>query len=145
VRGEIAVPSQPGLFEADLKPVPGSMNDSSVIRTALVEAIRRSGHSREVIADKMSALTGTEITVRRINAFTAESREDYRFPLELARAFCTVTGDFSLLHWIAELSSLRLITDTEFELLCLGREYLIQKRASETIGMLEKRLQGVEL
>ena len=122
------------------------MNDASVIRTALVDAIRRSGLSREAIADQMSALTGTEISVRRINAFTAESREDYRFPLELARAFCMVTRDFTLLYRIAELSGLRLITNTDFELCCLGREFLAQRRASENITFLEKRLQGrVEL
>jgi hypothetical protein len=121
------------------------MNDAHVVRAALVEAIRTCGKSRETLADLMSALTATPITVTRLNAFTAESREDRRFPLELARAFCIATGDFSLLRSVAERSGLRLINETEWDLLNLGREYLKQKRASDKANVIEQRLSGVDL
>jgi hypothetical protein len=121
------------------------MNDATAVRSALVESIRRSGKSRETLADEMSSLTGTKVTTRRINAFSAESREDYRFPLELLRAFCFATGDFSLLCRIAELLGLRVIDSTEVDLLELGREMLRQKRSAEKAAMLERRLQGVDL
>lgn len=93
----------------------------------------------------MSLLTGTKVTERRINAFTAESREDFRFPLELLRAFCVATGDFSLIQQLAESLGLHLITEQESALLDLGREYLRQKRASENVAKLEQRLRGVDL
>jgi len=121
------------------------MNDAGIVRAALVEAIRTCGKSREQLADEMSTLTGTEVTARRINAFTAESREDYRFPSELARAFCEATGDFSLLKRLAELAGFHLVTQTEYELLRLGREYLKQKRANENVALIERSLVGVEL
>lgn len=136
---------QASLFDGRKEVVPGTLNDAGVVRAALIEAIRKCGKSREELADQMSSLTGTEVTVRRINAFTAESREDYRFPSELARAFCLATGDFSLLRRQAELAGFHLVTETEYELLRLGREYLRQKRASSQVEMLEKRLAGVEL
>lgn len=140
-----AVNRQPTLFDGHKELVPGTLNDSGVVRAALVEAIRRCGKSRELLADEMSMLTGTEITVRRINAFTAESREDYRFPSELARAFCVATRDFTLMRRQAELAGFHLVSETEYELLQLGREYLHQKRASSQVEMLEKRLAGVDL
>lgn len=136
--------AQPRLFPDDPPPIPGSMNDAHVVRAALVETIRACGKSRETLAGEMSALTGAEITVTRINGFTAESREDRRFPLELLRAFCTATGDFNLLRSVAERSGFRLINDVEWELLNLGREYLKQKRASEKADTIEQRLSRIE-
>jgi hypothetical protein len=136
---------QPSLFEARPSPSPGSLNDTSEVRDCLVEAIRRSGKSRAAIADEMSKLTAAEITVRRINAMTAESREDYSFPAELVRAFCVVTNDFCLLRRLAELSGFRLIDEAEYDLLELGRQYLFQKRSEQQIAMLERKLGGRDL
>jgi hypothetical protein len=140
-----AVNREQMLFDQAPQMVPGSMNDASLVRAALVESIRKCGKSRETIADQMSMLTGTEVTVRRLNAFTAESREDFRWPAELDRAFCAVTGCNELMCCRAELAGFRLITKDEAELLELGREYIRHKRAHERVEMLEKRLQGVDL
>jgi hypothetical protein len=136
---------QANLFSNGLSADPGSMNDGQLVKSAVVEAIRRSGKTRESLADQMSALTGMEITVRRINGFTAESREDLRFPLELVRAFCVATGDFSILRRVAELAGFRLVDAAEWDLLELGKEFLRQKRATEKVAALEARLRGVEL
>jgi hypothetical protein len=141
----ISVNRQRGLFEDPQSVIPGSVNDASVIRAGLVEAIRKCGKSRESLAEDMSRLTGSEVTVRRLNAFTAESREDFRFPAELARAFCVATGDFSLLRNLTEMAGFKVVTETEFEMLRLGREYLRQKRANENVALLEARLAGVDL
>ena len=140
-----AVISQPDLFADGSPASPGSMNDAAVVRSVLIESIRGSGKSRETLADEMSSLTGTEITVRRINGFTADSRDDYRFPLELARAFCVATHDFTLLRRIAEMAGFNLIDAAGIDLLELGTEFLRQKRASEKVAALEARLRGVEL
>jgi hypothetical protein len=120
------------------------MHDAHIVRAALVDAIRGCGKSRETIADEMSALSGVEITVRRLDGFTAESREDLRFPMELARAFCVVTGDTNLLRSVVAGLGLQLINAVEWDLLNLGREYLKQKRATEKARLLEQRLSGVE-
>jgi len=136
---------QEGLFEKAELPPPGSMDDSALVRETLVRAIKESGKSRAQIADEMSRLTGRTITEITLNKFSAESRTDYRWPAELDRAFCAATGDDQLLRCRAERAGYRVITKQEYELLELGREYLKQKRASEHISVLEKRLQGVDL
>jgi hypothetical protein len=136
---------QPGLFAEAPNPLPGSLNDSSLVRSALVEAMRGSPLSREEIAERISLLSGSAVTVRRVNAFASESRDDYRFPLELLRALCVAIGDFSPLRRIAEAAGFRLIDANEADLLELGRETLKQKRAGENVALLEKRLQGFDL
>ena len=140
----ISANRQRGLFEVTEDTVPGSLNDCGIIREVLADSIKKSGKSRAQIADIMSRLTGTGVTERRLNAYTAESREDMRFPLELMRAFCIATGDFTLLHVIAGMAGLRVVTKTEFDVLQLGHEYLTHKRAAENMALLEKRLAGKE-
>jgi len=133
------------LFSGLGKALPGSLNDAAIVRGVLVDSIRRCGKSREQIADAMSFYAGTEITVRRLNGFTAESADDYRFPAELDRAFCAATDDSRLLFCRVELAGYKVISESEAELLDLGREYLRQKRAAENVALLEKRLVGVDL
>jgi hypothetical protein len=119
---------------------PGSLNDAKLVREILAEAIRKCGKSRAQLADDMSELTGSEVTVRRLNAFTAKSREDWPFPLELARAFCVATGDFTLLFSPIELSGFRVISAEEGDVLDLGRQFLKRKAADERMSLLEAKL-----
>ncbi|WP_148210158.1 hypothetical protein [Candidatus Korobacter versatilis] len=124
------------------RPVPGSMDDASLVRGILVDAIRKCGKSRPQIADELTELVGRKITERQLNGFTAESREDFRWPSELDRAFCFVTGDDRLLRTRAELAGFRVITVAEYDLLELGRQYLIRKRADAVVSRLEGALSG---
>ncbi len=124
---------------------PGSMNDAALIRAIVVDAMKHCTKSRAQIADEMSLLVGTQVTERMLNAFAADSREDHRFPSELARAFCAVVGDDRLLTCCAEAAGLHVIDETGWELLELGREYLRQKRSASAVAGLEKRLAGVEV
>lgn len=126
-------------------PESGELNDASRVRETLARSIKHCGKSREQIAESMSRLCGYSITVTMLNAFTAESRDDRRFPLELLRAFCIATGDSSLLVAIVHALNLELITETESNVLALGREYLRQKRATETMRSLEEQLARREL
>ncbi len=103
------------------------------------------GLSRVQIADAIARLTGLSVTERQLNNFSADSRPEYRFPLELTRAFCTVTGDDRLLTFSAELAGLHVIDDDGMQLLELGREYLRQKRAAAAMASYERILQGVEI
>jgi hypothetical protein len=74
----------------------GLLNLAADVRKAMTTAIRESGKSREQIAGEMSVATGMPITLYMLNAWTAESREDHRFPLQYAVAFEAVTGSFAL-------------------------------------------------
>jgi hypothetical protein len=142
---KIAVQTQPSLFDGHPGALPGSLNDSAVVRGVLIQSIRKSGKSRAQIAEDISFLSGRDVTEISLNKFTAESRTDYRWPAELDRAFCRATGDDTLLRCRAELAGYRMIDATESDLLDLGKEMLRQKRAAENMALLERRLQGVDL
>lgn len=121
------------------------MNDSAMIRAVASEAMKNCGLSRAHIADAMTRLVGAQVTERQLNNFVADCRAEYRFPAELQRAFCAVTGDDRLLTCAAEAAGLHVIDDTGWELLELGREFLKQKRATAAMAAFERRLAGVEI
>lgn len=124
---------------------PGSLDDSKMIREALICAIKRSGKTRVAIAEEMQYLLGRPVTEKMLNAFTAESRDDRRWPAEFDRAFCQATGDYSLLIDRVQATGLRVISSEEEKLLDLGREYLRRKRAEQKIKALESDFDGVDL
>lgn len=122
----------------------GSLNDESMVRAVVTDAIKRSGKSREQIAEEMSRLLAIAVTARMVTAFTSESKELHRWPGAWDRAFCAAVNDTRLLFCRVELAGFHVITAAEAELLDLGREYLRQKRASERMAMIEAGLRGVE-
>lgn len=76
---------------------PGFLDLDSAIRKTLSRAITAcSCKSRADIAAELSAETGTQISVRMLDQFTAESRRPYRFPAAWVIPFCRITGDDAL-------------------------------------------------
>jgi len=124
---------------------PGALNDDSMVRGIITDAIKRCGKSREQIADEMSDALALPVTARMIASFTAESKELHRWPGAWDRAFCQVTGDERLMVFRIERSGLHVINDSEKDLLELGRQFLIRNQADEQIALLQKRLHGVAL
>lgn len=121
------------------------MNDDSLVRGIIGDSIKRSGKSREQIADEMQRLLGVQVTARMITSFTAESKELHRWPGAWDRAFCRAVNNDAILRCRVEAAGLFVIGPEERELMELGREYLRQKRASQQVEMIEKRLQGCDL
>ena len=70
----------------------GSMNVDDLLRRSLNRAIKRCPLSRPQIAGEMSHLLGVDITKAMIDAWTAESKDNYRIPASYLPAFCQVTG-----------------------------------------------------
>lgn len=139
-----SLPACPSASLPDFDPAI-SLNDDSMVRAVVTASIKRSGKSRELIADEMSALLGLTVTARMITSFTAESKELHRWPGAWDRAFCKVTGDDTLLRCRAEAAGYRLIRDEEVHLLELGRQYLRRRRADAEAAALERKLAGVDL
>jgi len=123
----------------------GTMNDAAMVRSVIVDAMRKCNKSRASIADEMSHLTGTKVTERMLNCYAADSREDARFPQELQRAFCAATGDTRLLTFGAEAAGLHVIDDAGKDLMEIGRRYLTRKRSEAELAELERRLEGTQL
>ncbi|MBE3574569.1 MAG: hypothetical protein IMW99_03805 [Firmicutes bacterium] len=102
-------------------PAAGSMNQATLIRAGISEAIRKSGMKRWEIAGRISELTGCEVTESMLNAWSAESRDDRRFPAELLAAFCYVTGDRELLRTILQPLGCHLFETEQAVMAELGR------------------------
>ncbi|MCM0018538.1 MAG: hypothetical protein NBV67_00940 [Tagaea sp.] len=102
-------------FDADNAPVPapGSLNWDGELRAALGEAIKRSEKSRAEIAAEMETLLGNDpnfpIGVSTIDAWTAPSRTDWRFPLLYLPAFVQATGATWLLARVAGKSGHKIV------------------------------------
>jgi hypothetical protein len=121
------------------------LNDGFVIRAVVTQSIKNCGKSRDAIAEEMTVLLGTQVTKRALDSYTSESADQNRFPSQYTRAFCHVTGDWSLLHCVSERAGLHVISKAELKLTELGRQYVIQKRAAEMIQHLEEDLREVAL
>ncbi len=81
-------------FQND-KPAPkpiGSFNIDRPFREAISEALKRSPLSRYQVAARMSELTDTDITKTMLDSWTAESKEQHRFPAIFLSAFCDAVG-----------------------------------------------------
>ena len=92
-----------GLFQVPRPPEPvgGSLNVGPELRATLSRVLKECPDSREVVAGRMSELLGVEISVHQLNAWTAESREGWRFPFEYAAAFEQATGCHALTELLA--------------------------------------------
>jgi hypothetical protein len=121
-------------------PPPGSCDDDAVVRGLITDSIKRSNKSRDAIAEEMSQLTGQKITLRMLNAYTAEAAERHRFPLSFARAFCVAVSDWLLLTFIAERAGFRLIDSRDAQVLEVGRAYLAQRKLSSRMSEMERQL-----
>ena len=64
------------------------MNIDRDFREAISEALRRSPLSRYQVAARMSELTDTDITKTMLDSWTAESKDQHRFPAIFLPAFC---------------------------------------------------------
>lgn len=92
------------LFEvpAPTNPLPGALNYNRVVRSLLSEILKTCPLKREQVAARMSELTGDQITVHQLNAWTAESREGWRFPLEYLPALEVAAETTALIGWAAD-------------------------------------------
>jgi len=77
-------PLTPDLFEVPvpLLATPGALSVAPALRGLLSDLLKRCPMSRFEVAARMSELTGEHISKHQLDAWTAESREGWRFPLE---------------------------------------------------------------
>lgn len=99
----------------------GSFNIDAHLRALLSDALKRCPLSREVVAGRMSELLGVEITKSQLDSWTAESKENHRFPFAYAAAFCEAAADVEILRLIAEQAGCYLLKGEDALLTELGR------------------------
>lgn len=74
----------------------GRLCRKEAIREALTHALATCGLSREYVAEEMTRLTGEAISKNHVDNWCSAAKKEWRFPMELAAAFCLITEDFGL-------------------------------------------------
>ena len=94
-------------------PIPGALNFNLQLRRLLSDLLKSSPISRELIAGRMSELTGEAITKHQLDSWTAESREGWRFPLEYLPAFEVACETHQVTTWLADLRGCKVLVGKE--------------------------------
>ena len=102
-------------------PEPASLNMTQIVKETLSNVLKSVPFKRWEIAGRMREFLGIEITESQLNAWSAESKEGHRFPLEYLPAFCYATSDYTLADTIVKGCGCKLIKSEEVVLLELAR------------------------
>jgi len=104
-------PGQQSLFDLirdhneNQTPAPGSMDIDKAFREAISLDLKECPHqSRYHVAARMSELVGQDITKSMLDSWTAESKEQHRFPAIFLPAFCEATGGSRTLKMLGTVS-----------------------------------------
>jgi hypothetical protein len=129
------------LFEVPMpaSSLPGALEFGLAIRSLLLEAIKASPLNAHHLAARMTELTGTPVTEHQLHAWTAPSRESWRFPLEYLPAFEAACETHSITAWLASTRGGRLLVGREALNAELGRLERVRDEAGRKI----KQLKGV--
>jgi hypothetical protein len=78
------------------------LNVGNDIRVYLRRAIKQSKYSREQICERMSLLTGKNITKAQLDSWTAESKKAHNFSATYLPPFVIASGDTELLDFLCK-------------------------------------------
>lgn len=111
------------LFEIPMpaNPLPGSMDYRAVVAHLLARMITESGLTRYAIAAQASELVGKEVSKYMLDAYTAESRDEFNPPAWLMPAIEAVCKSHLYSNWLAEIRGGRLLIGRDALAAELGR------------------------
>ena len=81
---------------------PGDMNVDIPFRERVSDALRNCPLSRYQVAARMSEMVGQDITKTMLDSWTAESKEQHRFPAVFLPAFCEAVGSTEPLRMLGQ-------------------------------------------
>ncbi|MBJ6800204.1 hypothetical protein [Geomonas propionica] len=131
------------LFELPrpVEPTPASLDTGNEIRHLLSTALKQTTKSRFEVCARMSELVGHNISISMLNAWTAESREAWRFPLEYAAAFEVACETFAITEFLARKRGCKVYAGDEVRQAEIGR---LESQMSELASKL-KQLKKVRI
>ncbi len=117
----------------------GRLCRKEAVREALAEALAVCSLSREEVAQEMTRLTGESVSVNHLNNWCSEAKREWRFPLELATAFCMITGSFGVIMAILDGTG-HCLADEETRILAEYGQMIVEerRRASKKRDLLER-------
>lgn len=94
-------------------PREGTFDIDRPFREAISAALKGCPLSRWQVAARMSELTGTDITKSMLDSWTAESKEQHRFPAIYLPAFCEAVGSSEPLKMLGRLVGVYILPGPE--------------------------------
>lgn len=134
------------LFEVPVPtaPIPGALNFSHQLRRLLSDLLKTCPHSREIVAARMSELTGETVTKHQLDSWTAESREAWRFPLEYLPAFEVAVETTSLIAWVSSVRGGKILMGKEALDAEIGKLERLKEDAARKIKQLKQAMGEME-
>lgn len=134
------------LFEVPVPttPMPGALNFNLVLRRLLSDLLKACPLSRELVAARMSELTGDQITKHQLDSWTAESREGWRFPLEYLPAFEVAVETTGLIAWVANVRGGKILMGKEALDAEIGKLERLKEDAGKRIKQLKNAMGEME-
>lgn len=136
---------RPDLFTMDLfevptprQPSPGALAVGPALRGVLSDMLKSSSLNRSEVASRMSELTGQEISKHQLDAWTAESREAWRFPLEFLPAAEVACQSHEITSWLAEIRGCKILVGKEAIDAEIGKLERIKEEASRRVKALKQ-------
>lgn len=135
---------QPALSAAEANAPDLDINPEllGAINTAIREAKKR-GLSRERLVERMNLALpdgGKPITLRQLNAWTAQSKEYHEFPARYLPAFCWATGCHLPLQVLAHPLGLEAVDRRDQAALALGQKLVAKAQLSREVRELQQLL-----
>lgn len=134
------------LFEVPVPtvPMPGALNFSHQLRRLLSDLLKACPSSREIVAARMSELTGDPITKHQLDSWTAESRDGWRFPLEYLPAFEVAVETIGLIAWAANVRGGKILMGKEALDAEIGKLERLKEDAGKRIKQLKHAMGEME-
>jgi glutathione S-transferase len=118
-------------------PLPGALDFGLAVRRLLSDAVKASPYNASQIAVRMTDLIGAQITEHQLHAWTAPSREGWRFPLEYLPAFEAAAETHAITAWLADTRGGRLLVGRDALNAELGRLERMRDEAAKKIKQLK--------
>jgi hypothetical protein len=122
----------------------GKASIDAAVRASISDALKHSPLSRYEVAAKMSEILGVEITKSQIDSWSAESKENHRFPFVYAGAFCTATNDKALARYMAQLCEGYFIEGKEALYMELGKIEDQKRGLTRKENLIKQTLKEIE-
>jgi len=122
------------------EPSAGSMDYGSELRHLVSETLKACPKDRFAVASEMSRLTGREISKSMLDSWSAESRAEWRFPLEFAPAFEVATATYALTEFLARKCGRKVYAGADIYAAELGKLETLKDRIDGKIRVLKQHL-----
>lgn len=122
---------------APVESLPGALDFSQAVRHLLIAAIKVSPLNSTQLAARMTDLVGIPISEHQLHAWTAPSREGWRFPLEYLPAFEAACETHAITAWLASVRGGELLVGRDALNAELGRLERVRDEAGKRIKQLK--------